>query len=521
LVTSAASEERRQAAGVGPRREVRIDIMLMRKTRPAVLAAALLAIAAAAGASELSDDLKARRARVMEKLGPDAIAILWSAPSARYSLDVDYEYRQDSNFYYLTGILQQETILVLMPGNESKREILFVWDRNPVREHWTGHRLTHDEATERSGIETVFDSSQFETFIAAILERRGFGTVDGKQAATFFDALTAGRGRLALTLETGRGLNDALTPSLEFARKVRDRFVGFQIADATPILTSLRLVKTPYERKVLTTSLEISSDAQMAGMRAARADAYEYEVVAAIEAVHRSRGAVSWSYPSIVGSGPNATVLHYHGGERQMHTGDLILVDAAANYQYQSGDITRTYPVSGTFTQPQRDIYEIVLRAQDEGMKVAKAGSSLEDIHKKTVEVVKEGLLKLGLITDTSSDQYRMWYTHGSTHYIGLDVHDVGDRRTPLVPGMSFVIEPGIYVRPSALDALPRTPENNALIEKIQPAVKKYADIGVRVEDSFLLEESGLRRLSASVPRTIEEIEAFLQKRQPRATSQR
>jgi Xaa-Pro aminopeptidase len=496
--------------------------MHTRNIRTARFALILIAaIASSARASELSDDLKARRARVMEKLGPDAIAILWSAPSARYSLDVDYEYRQDSNLYYLTGITQEETVLVLMPGNESMREILFVWDRNPLREHWTGHRLTHEEATERSGIATVFDSSQFEAFVAAMLERRGFAPVDGKQAAKFFDALAAGRGRVALTLDTGRSVDAPLTPSLEFARKIRDRFVGFQVSDATPILTSLRLVKTLYERKVLVTSLEISSDAQMAGMRTARADAYEYEVVAAIEGVHRSRGAVSWSYPTIAGSGPNATVLHYHGGERQMHTGDLILVDAAANYQYASGDITRTYPVSGAFTPLQRDIYQIVLQAQDEGMKVAKAGSSLEDIHKKTVEIVKEALLKLGLITDSSGDQYKMWYTHGSTHYIGLDVHDVGDRRTPLVPGMAFVIEPGIYIRQGALDALPRTPENNALIEKIQPAVKKYADIGVRVEDSFLLEETGLRRLSASVPRTIEEIEAFLQKRQPRTTTQR
>jgi Xaa-Pro aminopeptidase len=492
------------------------------KTRTALFALIVIAfIASSARASELSDDLKARRARVMEKLGPDAIAILWSAPGARYSLDIDYEYRQDSNLYYLTGITQEETILVLMPGNESKREILFVWDRNPLREHWTGHRLTHEEATARSGIETILDSSQFDAFIAAILERRGSAAVDNKQAAKFFDALAAGRGRVALTLETGRSVNDPLTPALEFARKIRDRFVGFQVSDATPILTSLRLVKTPYERRILTASLEISSDAQLAGMRAARADAYEYEVVAAIEAVHRSRGAVSWSYPSIVGSGPNATTLHYHGGERQMHTGDLVLVDAAANYQYASGDITRTYPVSGAFSPEQRDIYQIVLRAQDEGIKEAKVGSSLEEIHKKTVDVVKDGLLKLGLIADASGDQYKMWYTHGSTHYIGLDVHDVGDRRAPLAPGMTFVIEPGIYIRQSALDILPRTPENNALIEKIQPAVKKYVDIGIRIEDSFLLEESGVRRLSASVPRTIEEIEAFLQKRQPRATTQR
>ena len=494
--------------------------MRLRQTRLALIVVTLL-IAAAARASDLSDDLKARRARMMERLGPDAIAILWSAPAARYSLDIDYEYRQDSNLYYLTGLTQEETILVLMPGNESRREILFVQDRDLLREHWTGRRLTDEEATARTGIETVMWTSQFERFISSILDRRGTGSVDDKQAAKFFDALAAGRARVALPLDAGRSLNDPLTAPLEFARKIRERFVGFQITDSTPILTALRLAKTPYERRVLTTSLEISSEAQMAGMRVARADAYEYEVTAAIEAVHRARGAVSWSYPSIVGSGPNATILHYHGGERQMHTGDLVLVDAAANYQYASGDITRTYPVSGTFSPPQRDIYHLVLQAQDEAMKVATVGSTLEDIHKKTVEVVKAGLLKLGLITNPDSDQYRMWYTHGSTHYIGIDVHDVGDRRAPLVPGAAFVIEPGIYIRPSALDLLPRTPENNALIEKIQPAVKKYSDIGVRVEDSFLLEENGLRRLSAAVPRTIEEIEAFLLKRRIPSTAQR
>ena len=493
----------------------------VRSTVSVLVTVIALLLAASARASDLSDDLKARRARVMERLGPDAIAILWSAPAARYSLDIDYEYRQDSNLYYLTGLTQEDTILVLMAGNESRREILFVRDRDPLREHWTGRRLTHEEATARTGIETVMWTSQFERFVSSILDRRSAGSVEDKQAAKFFDALAAGRARVALPLEAGRGVNDPLTAPLDFARRIRERFVGFQVTDLTPIVTALRLVKTPYERGVLTRSLEISSEAQMAGMRAARADAYEYEVTAAIEAVHRARGASSWSYPSIVGSGSNATILHYHGGDRQMHTGDLVLVDAAANYQYASGDITRTYPVNGTFSPQQREIYEIVLQAQEEGMKVAKPGASLEEIHKKTVEVIKAGLLKLGLITDTSGDQYRMWYTHGASHYIGIDVHDVGDRRAPLVPGMAFVIEPGIYIRASALEALPRTPENNALIEKIEPAVKKYSDIGVRIEDSFLLEENGLRRLSASVPRTIEEIESFLRKRPSRSTDQR
>src|SRR5581483_1586011 len=487
--------------------------MTMRKLRCAVIVLVAATLASAARANDLADDLKARRTRVMDALGPDAMLVLWSGPSQRYSLDIDYEYRQDSNLYYLTGITQEETILVLMPGNAAKREILFIKDKNPAREHWTGRTLTAENATEQSGIETVLAASQFESFIAAMLERSAFPPITEEETARFRDALGAGRARVAIVLDTRRGLTDPLTPALEFARRIRDRFVGFQISDANPILTGLRMVKTPYERQVLAKSLEISSEAQMAGMHAAHPGAFEYEVKAAIEAVHRARGAVSWSYPSIVGSGPNATTLHYPGGERRMQAGELLLVDAACNYGYMSGDITRTYPVSGTFSPAQRDIYQIVLQAQDASIAAAKAGSTLQEMHKRTVEVVKAGLLKLGLITDTTGDQYRVWYTHGSSHYIGIDVHDVGANTRPLEPGMAFTIEPGIYIRESALDALPRTPENDAFIERVRPAVRKYADIGVRVEDSFLLEPTGLRRLSSAVPRTMDEIESFLKKR--------
>jgi Xaa-Pro aminopeptidase len=477
-----------------------------------IIALAILA-AASARASELGDDLKARRERVIAALGPDAMFIVWSAPHQVYSRDIDYEYRQDSNLYYLTGITQDETILVLMPGNETRREILFVKNRNPLREHWTGTSLTPEQATMVSGVTTVLPASQFEPFVAAMLGRAAFDPITDKEAARFFAALQAGRARVSLPLEPAHGLETPLSGAQEFAQRIKDRFVGFDVTDALPILHNLRVVKTPYERKVLARSLEISSEAQMAGMRAAHPGAYEYEVKAAIEAVHRGRGAVSWSYPSIVGSGPNATILHYPGDSRQMQAGDLLLVDAACNFEYMSGDITRTYPVGGAFSPSQRTIYEIVLQAQDEAAAAAKAGATIEDVHKKTVEVIKAGLLRLGLITDTTGEQYKIWYTHGASHYIGIDVHDVGPKTRPLEPGMAFTIEPGIYIRQSALDALPRTPENDAFIAKVQPAVQRFADIGVRIEDSFLLEEKGLRRLSASVPRTVDEIEEFLKKR--------
>jgi Xaa-Pro aminopeptidase len=286
-----------------------------------------------------------------------------------------------------------------------------------------------------------------------------------------------------------------------------------QVLSRTGLAARLRQTKSEYERTLLRKSGEISSEAHKAGMRAAIPGAYEYAVTSAIEGVFRLRGAMGWSYPSIAGSGPNATVLHYNSGRRRMDAGDLMLVDAAASYQYYTVDITRTYPVSGKFSEPQKDIYSLVLAAQDAAREVAKPGAFPYDVHQKTVDVIKAGLLRLGLITDAEGDQYRTWYTHSSVHYLGMDVHDVGDPRVPLAAGQAFVIEPGIYIRPDALDALPRTEENLAFIAKVRPAFEKYRDIGVRIEDSFLLTEDGLEDLSANAPRSIEEIESFLAER--------
>ena len=474
--------------------------------------ALLLALAVTAYGSTFSDDLAARRARLMNRVGPDALLVLWSAPVLTYSPDVQYEYRQDSNLYYLTGITQPGTMLVLMPGNESRRAILFIQEPNAAQEHWTGRRLSPEEATAQTGIDTVLTAGQFEPFVAAMLGQREFGGITAREAARFFTALAAGHGKLGLALDPNRGPNDPVPFALAFARGMRDRFVGFDIVDVTTALTDLRVVKTAYERSLLVRSFEISNAAQLAGMRATKPGAYEYEVKAAVEAVHRGRGAVS-SYPSIVGSGPNATILHYTGSERQMQAGDLLLVDAACSLGYLSGDVTRTYPVNGTFSAAQRDIYQLVLQAQDEGARAAKPGASLQDVYARTVDVFKAGLLKLGLITDAGSDQYRLWYTHGSSHFIGVDVHDVGERTRPLEPGMAFTIEPGLYVRQSALDALPRTPENLAFIAQVLPAVRKYGDIGVRIEDSFLLEETGLRNLSGALPKAIVDVEAALRRK--------
>jgi Xaa-Pro aminopeptidase len=482
-----------------------------RRVRYAAALSLVLAIVRAGNASELSDDLSARRGRLMERLGPETMLVLGSAPEVRYAADINYPFRQDSNLFYLTALEQPDTMLVLMPGNDTVREILFVKDRDPVAEHWNGRRISGDDATVRTGIRTVLPTSEFERFVTAMLNRQPYGAVDASRASRFFDALANGRAKLSVVLERGRRASDPLPAPLDFVKPSGDRFAGFTVTNADKVLTDLRLVKTPYERTLLVKAAEISVAAQLAGFAAARPGAFEYEVKAALEAVHYGRGAVP-GYPSIVGSGPNSTILHYPDRTRQMQAGDLLLIDAAASVDYMAVDVTRTAPVGGAFSPVQADIYDVVLRAQQAGIDAARRGATLKDVHGRTADVVKAGLLKLGLITDPSTEQYRLWYTHDSSHYIGVDVHDVGDNTRPLEPGMAFTIEPGIYVRQAALDALPRTPQNLTFIERVQPAVRKYQDIGIRIEDSFLLGASGLENLSGALPKTIDGIEALMRR---------
>jgi Xaa-Pro aminopeptidase len=483
----------------------------MRRASSALLLIAAVAVPANAG--ELQDDLRARRARVMDAIGTESLLVHWSAPARTYSRDVEYEYRQDSDMLYLTGIEQEGTTLVLMPGNKTKRAILFVSDPDARREHWRGHLLTKQEAQDVSGVDEVKLASELDGFLTEVLNGNPPGervTEWSGEYEAFFEALKAERARLALVFGRRPGPKDDLPLAYDFAERMRQRVPGVRITDATRAVWGLRQVKTPYERAALQRSTDVSAEAHRAAMRATKPGRFEHEVEAALEEVYQDRGAPSWGYPSIVGSGPNATTLHYQSSRRQMKAGELLLVDAAAFYQGMTADITRTWPVSGRYTNEQAELWRLVLAAQEAGMKAAVAGHLTADVEKAAEEVVKAGLLKLGLVSDAASKQYRTWYTHGICHWIGIDVHDVGDYRRPLEPGMAFTIEPGLYIRESALDGLEDTPENRAFKEQVRPVVARYREIGVRVEDSFLLTETGLVRLSARVPRTLEEIEAHM-----------
>ncbi len=491
----------------------RIATNLRRLTAAALFAAATCGLA---HAGEYQDDLRARRARAMQRLDAGAMMVLWSSDARLYSRDVNYEYRQDSNLLYLTGMTQEDTMLVLMPGAATKKEVLFVREANAAREHRNGHILTKAEVTALSGVETVYFTNEFEPFLTAMFNARNYGLKRGETTTEwdgFFAEARAGRAKLALLLGPRPAPSQQLPAVYVWANKFRERFFGVAVLDGLPIAEDLRQIKTAYEQKVLERSVQISSEAHKAGMKVAAVGKFEYEVEAAIEQVYLTNGAMSWGYPSIVGSGPNSTILHYQESSRKMEAGDLLLVDAAASYQGITGDITRTTPVSGAYSPTQKEIYQLVLSAQEAGMAAAKAGNKTQDIEKAVEEVAKAGLLGLGLVADAKGEQFRTWYTHGICHWIGMDVHDVGDYDKPLAAGMAFTIEPGLYIRPQALDNLPNTPENQAFKARVGPAVEKYKNIGVRIEDSFLLTDSGLKRLSAGVPRTIEEVEAWMKRK--------
>lgn len=462
---------------------------------------------------ELRKDLEARRARIMEKMDGEGMLLLFGGEPKHKTGDVDYEFRQESNIYYLTGVAQRGIALVLMPENQTHREILFLPKRNPAQEIWTGRTLSADEAREISGIPNVWDAEELEPYLNSVLyggtyRQSRYSSTDEYQR--FSKAVAEQRAKVYLLLENRPGLKGKLSREYQFASDLRQRFPGVQPVDAAPFIHSLRMVKSPYELAQLRRAIDISCEAQHEAMRAAGPGKWEYEIESLIEAVFKRNNAFDWAYPSIVGAGPNSTTLHYEKSNRQMQDGELLLMDVGAEYNYYAADVTRTIPVNGRFSKEQKEIYELVFEAQEEAFKVIRPGVTLVDVHRRAADVIRGGLSRLGLVTDKSGEQYRMFFMHGTSHFLGLDVHDVGNRFAPLQPGMVFTVEPGVYVREDVLDNLERTPENLKLIETIQRVVGKYKNIGVRIEDDVLVTSTGYELLSAKAPRTIADLEKIM-----------
>lgn len=460
---------------------------------------------------QLTQEVKRRRQALMHQLGDGALLILFSAEPRTFERDIDYEYRQDSNLYYLTGIDQPGTILVLMPGNRTQKEILFLRRRDPTRELWTGRMLRQDEARSISGIEVIYDADLFDTFIESVLNGQHFGprtygpTIE---YAGFFDALHQGRAVVYLALENRPGLKRLPNRVWRFAEKIRRRFLGIDVRDVTPLLHRMRLVKSPYELAQLRRAVEITCRAHREAMKVLRPGRYEYEIEAVVEYTFKRLGAAWPAFPSIVASGPNATTLHYDRSTRQIHPGELLLVDIGAEYHYYAADVTRTYPADGRFTPDQAALYDLVLEAQREALKLVRPGSTIPQIHQRAVDVLKRGLHRLGLITSEETSQYRLWFPHGTSHWLGMNVHDVGDRNAPFEPGMVLTVEPGLYIREDTFQRIRQ--EDPELAAAIEPAFRKYRGIGVRIEDDVLVTERGYVVLSKNAPKMITEIEAIM-----------
>lgn len=454
-------------------------------------------------------DLIKRREAIAKTIGEKSMLIVFSAPVRSKTGDVDYEYRQQNNLFYLTGIKQADSTLVIMPGNKERKEFLFVSDRDPARETWTGKILSKEEATEISGIKNVYSASRFTEFIDAVLGGQPFDVyryAPSREYENFFQVLESGEALVFLVLENKPGLAGDLPKEFELAHQLKERFVGITIRDAWPTLTRMRQVKSDYELRMLREAMDITGEALLAAYKAIKPGVWEYEIEAIIEQVYKRRNA-DVGFPSIVASGPNATTLHYEESQRAIQHGDLVLMDVGAEHNYYTADITRTVPANGKFSAEQAKIYQIVLDASAASMKVIKPGAKLPEVHLAGTQVVKDGLKRLGLITDTSGDQYKIWFMHGVSHWLGMDVHDTGERWRPFEPGMVFTVEPGIYVRADALDHLPSTPENEAFKNAVRPAFERYKNIGVRIEDDVLVTASGYEVLSNKVPRAIQEIE--------------
>lgn len=474
-------------------------------------------------------ELASRRARVAKAVGEKGILILFSTEPRVYTNDVDYEYRQENNLYYLTNLKQNNATVVLMPGNDLYPEILFLPRRDPALETWTGHMYSAVEASRLSGIKEVWDASEFEPFIRSLRNRQPYRAKPDKVLLT---SVTPSEKPLAATFQkllTAAGKNEAelylLVPgdpeSREYKRE--QRFAsewarsasGYSIKNISPVFENLRLRKSPMEIAYMQHAMDITTEAHERAWLAAGTAKWEYEVDALVAYTFKLRNADHWGYPSIVGCGPNATTLHYQESQGAVLPGSLMLMDVGAEFEHYSADVTRTFPVSGKFSAAQAEIYQIVYNAQEAAAKATKPGALISDVHRAATEVIKDGLFKLGLITDRESGQYRVWFMHGTSHWLGMNVHDVGNYGTKLEPGMVFTNEPGIYVRLDALENKPLTMSDNdwqKFRKAVAPAYEKYKGIGVRIEDDMLVTAGGVKWMTEALPRKIADIEAFIAK---------
>jgi Xaa-Pro aminopeptidase len=414
----------------------------------------------------------------MSAASPSAVAVLPAAPVFLRNNDVEHEYRQDSDFFYLTGFDEPQSVLVV--DALARKTTLFVRPRDRDREVWDGPRAGIDGAMKAYGADEAFEIGELDEKLPTILENRRRVYYRLGRNRTFDDRLLA-----AIERVRGRQRTGATAPS--------------EVADPAVILHEMRLSKSALEIETMRRAARITREAHELAMRRARPGMHEYEVEAMLVDTFRRHGSERPAYGSIVGSGPNACVLHYRKNDRRIEPGDLLLIDAGCEYGYYASDVTRTFPVGGTFSREQQAIYEVVLEAQTGGIAAVRPGTTLDAVHRLSVEVITRGLLRLGLISGSpeqiiETETYKRFFMHRTSHWLGMDVHDVGayfveGQPRSLKPGIVLTVEPGIYIAPDDSSVPP-----------------EWRGIGVRIEDDVVVTESNAEVLTAEIPKTVDEV---------------
>ncbi|HET6671431.1 MAG TPA: Xaa-Pro aminopeptidase [Pyrinomonadaceae bacterium] len=427
--------------------------------------------------------IRSQLTEFMRRMDQKSVAIIPSAREATRSNDTAYRFRQDSDFLYLTGFEEPEAIAVIAPAREHKFT-MFLRPRDPEREIWDGRRAGIEGAKSEYGADEAFPIVEFDEKLQDILD---------------------GAEKLYYRLGVHPDLDDTIIRQIARMRALNRKPIHppQTIIDPATIVHEMRVLKSDDEIALMQRAADIAAEAHREAMKAARAGMKEYEVEALIELIFKRRGAAAPAYTSIVGAGANATVLHYINNDGELRDGELLLIDAGAEYKGYASDITRTFPVNGRYSKPQRDIYDLVLKAQMECVELVRPGTTHDQLKAHSIKVLTEGLVELGLLQGKPEDlikekKYEKFYMHGLGHMLGIDVHDVGryyfeQESRALEPGVVMTVEPGLYIAPDAQDV---------------PA--EYLGIGVRIEDDVLCTANGPRVLTSKVPKQAEEIEALM-----------
>jgi len=427
--------------------------------------------------------------RFIEQMDENSVAVIPAAHEVTRSYDTEFKFQQDPDFYYLTGFPEPDAIAVIDPKNKKSPYTLYVRPRDPLMETWYGRRQGVEGAVKNYGADRAFSIEKFAADLPKLLD---------------------GHDKLYYRFSVDKALDQQILQYLsgQRVRRLKTAYPPHTIIDPTIITGEMRLHKTPEEVELMQVSADIAAEAHILAMKKVKPGMNEGQVEALMEAYMKDKGASGVAYNSIVGGGDNATILHYVENNMPLKDGDLILIDAGAQYNGYASDITRTFPVNGKFTPAQREVYDVVLDVQLKCIEATKTGNTVKKRQEYSIELLTEGMVKLGLLKGKTSDlvkkkAYLKYYMHGVGHYLGLDVHDAGryfsdqeaKHSRPFAPGMVLTVEPGIYVPPD---------------DKTAPA--KYRGIGIRIEDDVLVTEDGNRNLTAKVTKDPDEIEAIMRK---------